>query len=95
MLEAIFLGKSRAEWCELLEGSDCCFAPVLSPEEAKHHPHNVARGMFNEDNGLTYPAAAPRLPGAGRRAFLPQPIAGADSAAILRELGFDTEEMKR
>jgi alpha-methylacyl-CoA racemase len=94
LLEAIFKGKSRAEWCDLLEGSDACFAPVLTPEEARHHPHNVARGMFVENAGMTYPAPAPRLPGAGQEAGLPLSVSGANSAAILRELGFDPEEFK-
>ncbi len=89
MLEAIFKGKSRAEWCDLLEGTDCCFAPVLTPEEARSHPHNVARGMFAEGGGLTYPVPAPKMSRMGLGGVPPPPVAGADSAAILRELGID------
>jgi alpha-methylacyl-CoA racemase len=58
---AIFKGKSRQQWCDLLEGSDVCFAPVLDLEEARTHPHNVARGTFMTVNGITQPAPAPKF----------------------------------
>lgn len=60
-MAAIFLARSRAEWCEVLEGTEACFSPVLSPLEAMQHPHNVARGTFVEINGVTLPAPAPRF----------------------------------
>ena len=47
----IFLTKTRDEWCEIFEGSDACFAPVLSMAEAPQHPHNQHRGTFVERNG--------------------------------------------
>lgn len=53
--------KTRAEWCELLEGTDACFAPVLDFDEAAAHPQNVARGVFVEAGGARQPAPAPRL----------------------------------
>jgi len=59
-LTSIFLGKTRAEWCAVLEESDACFTPVLSMTEASHHPHNVARGTFIEVGGVMQPAPAPR-----------------------------------
>jgi alpha-methylacyl-CoA racemase len=59
---ARFLSKTRDEWCALLEGSDACFAPVLSLSEAARHPHNVARGTFAESaGGALQAAAAPRF----------------------------------
>jgi alpha-methylacyl-CoA racemase len=60
-LTALFLTKSRDEWCALMDGTDICFAPVLSLREAPHHPHNVARGTFVADEGLVMPAPAPRF----------------------------------
>ncbi|HEX7741597.1 MAG TPA: CaiB/BaiF CoA-transferase family protein [Sphingobium sp.] len=59
-LAAIFRMRTRDEWSGLLEGTDACFAPVLSLEEAAEHPHNVARGTFVDAFGLTQPAPAPR-----------------------------------
>jgi alpha-methylacyl-CoA racemase len=56
-----FNSKTRDEWCRLLEGSDACFAPVLTLEEAPAHPHNAARGSFVEVDGIVQPAPAPRF----------------------------------
>ncbi len=58
---AIFRTKTRDEWCELMEGSDVCFAPVLSLAEAPAHPHNRARETFVEVDGVVQPAPAPRF----------------------------------
>ena len=60
-LAAIFKQKTRAEWCELLEGSDACFAPVLSMSESFEHPHMKARAVFFEQGGIVQPAPAPRF----------------------------------
>ena len=57
----IFKTKTRDEWCALLEGSDVCFAPVLDFAEAPLHPHNRARGVYTDVNGVTQPAPAPRF----------------------------------
>ena len=53
--------KSRDQWVELMEGTDVCFAPVLSPSEAYAHPHNVERETFIEVAGVKQPAPAPRF----------------------------------
>ncbi len=53
--------KTRDEWCEIMEGTDVCFAPVLSMAEAPSHPHNAARGTFVERDGVVQPAPAPRF----------------------------------
>ena len=60
-LTALFLTRTRDEWCALMDGTDICFAPVLSLTEAPQHRHNVARGTFVEDGGIIQPAPAPRF----------------------------------
>jgi len=60
-LTDLFRTRTRVQWCELLEGSDACFAPVLSMREAAAHPHNAARGTFVDDGGVVQPAPAPRF----------------------------------
>lgn len=60
-LERIFGAKTRMHWCELLEGTDACFAPVLSMEEVAAHPHHIARGTFVERDGVVQPTSAPRF----------------------------------
>ncbi len=68
-LAALFKTKTQAEWTQLLEGSDACFAPVLKLEEARDHPHMKARGAFVEHDGEWHTAPAPRFdrtPGAVR-----------------------------
>ena len=60
-LAARFKRKTRDGWCRLLEGSDACFAPVLSLAEAPSHPHNLARQSFVELDGIVQPAPAPRF----------------------------------
>ena len=90
-LAAVVAQRSRDEWCELLEGTDTCFAPVLSPSEAPEHPHNCERGTFTEVAGVVQPGPAPRFsrtPGAIRR---PPPHAGQHTDEILSDAGFDAE----
>jgi alpha-methylacyl-CoA racemase len=60
-LTELFKTRSRDEWCALLEGTDACFAPVLSLAEAPGHPHNAARKTFVEAGGVIQPAPAPRF----------------------------------
>ncbi|PLX43883.1 MAG: carnitine dehydratase [Deltaproteobacteria bacterium] len=60
-LTEIFKSRTRAQWEELLDGENICFAPVLSLNEAPCHPHNKARGTFIEVEGVTQPAPAPRF----------------------------------
>jgi alpha-methylacyl-CoA racemase len=60
-LAAVFRTKTRDEWCSVLEGSDACFAPVLTMDEARQHPHMQARGTYQEIDGVPQPGAAPRF----------------------------------
>jgi alpha-methylacyl-CoA racemase len=94
-LRDAFQQKTRDEWCELLQGQDVCFAPVLSLAEAPAHPHNRARGTFVERDGLVQPAPAPRFSrtpgGIGRGA----PERGEGGAAALADWGFDLATIER
>jgi alpha-methylacyl-CoA racemase len=92
---AIFRTKTREEWCRIMEGSEVCFAPVLSMAEAPEHPHNRHRGTFVKQNGVVQPAPAPRFsrtPGAIPR---PPSAPGADTTSVLREWGFSAAEVER
>ncbi|WP_454766188.1 CaiB/BaiF CoA transferase family protein [Cupriavidus campinensis] len=63
----LFASRTRAEWSALLENTDVCFGPVLSPEEAARHPHNAARGVYVESDGQLQAAPAPRFDGQARK----------------------------
>jgi len=60
-LTQIFKSKTREAWCKIMEGTDICFAPVLTMAEAPDHPHMAARSVFVERHGVTQPAPAPRF----------------------------------
>jgi len=91
-LGAIFKSKTRDEWCEIMEGTDVCFAPVLSMQEATRHPHNVARGTFVEVAGLTQPGPAPRFSATPGEIQRPPSFPGQHTAEILEEwLGSDAD----
>ena len=92
-LATLFLQKSRDAWCELLEGSDACVAPVLSMAEAPAHPHNRARGIFVEQDGCVQPAPAPRFDRTPSTLPPAAPAIGRDSRAILRSLGRSSVEI--
>ena len=90
-----FKSKTRAQWCKVFEGSDACFAPVLSWSEARRDAHNVSRNSFLEVGGVQQPAPAPRFsrtPGAVRRA---PPERGQGGRQALRDWGFDDDAIKK
>jgi alpha-methylacyl-CoA racemase len=93
-LAAVFKTRTRDEWCDVMEGSDACFAPVLAVREAHLHPHNQARGTFVEAFGLHQPAPAPRFSESGTRAPTLDER-GADTDAVLAEAGFPVHEVER
>lgn len=86
-LEAIFKTKNRAEWCEIMEGTDVCFAPVLDYKEAQSHPHNVAREMYIEVDGIVQPAPAPRFSRTVSEVVSGSPAAGGHYEEILKSWG--------
>jgi alpha-methylacyl-CoA racemase len=92
-LARLFKTKTRAEWCALLEGSDACFAPVLSMSEARRHPHNVARGAFVEVAGVEQPRPAPRFSRTDSGIQRPPARVGEHTDEALRDWGFSAREL--
>jgi alpha-methylacyl-CoA racemase len=94
-LAAVIKTRTRAEWCELLEGSDACFAPVLSPEEAVGYPHNQQRATFTEVAGVTQPAPAPRFSRTRPEIAGPPSWPGQHTDASLADWGFAADEIAK
>jgi alpha-methylacyl-CoA racemase len=92
---AAFKTKTRDEWCALLEGTDACFAPVLSFGEAPHHPHNVARKTFVEVDGVVQPAAAPRFSRTPSAIQGPPAAPGQHTDQALVDWGFSAADVAR
>lgn len=93
-LAEVIATRSQAEWCAIMEGTDVCFAPVLTLEEAPRHAHNVARETFVDRDGVVQPAPAPRFsltPGAIQG---PPPKIGAHNVEALGEWGFSPSELE-
>ena len=89
----LFRTKTREEWCDILEGTDVCFAPVLSFDEAPQHPHNQARGTFIEVDGVAQPAPAPRFSRTPSQVQRPPAADGAHTEEGLRDWGFAPDEI--
>ena len=87
-------GKSRDEWDEILAGTDVCYAPVLTVEEATQHPHNVERNTFTEVAGLTQPMPAPRLSATPGKIQRPPAHPGQHTDEILAEAGMNIESLR-
>jgi alpha-methylacyl-CoA racemase len=92
-IAAIFKLKTRAEWCEIMEGSDVCFAPVLSMGEATEHPHNVERNAFLDIGGYLQPAPAPRFSRTPTRVPTAPAHAGQHTDEVLSDWGFSDSEI--
>jgi alpha-methylacyl-CoA racemase len=92
---ALFKTRTRDEWTAILEGTDVCFAPVLSMREARDHPHNRARGTFVEVAGAPQPGPAPRFGRSRTRIERPPPHPGQHTDAALAEWGFAADEIRR
>ena len=94
-LAAVFRTKTRAEWDEIMEGTDVCYAPVLTMSEAPDHAHNRARGTFTEVAGVVQPAPAPRFSRTPGDIARPPSHAGQHTDDILGDWGFTAEEVTK
>lgn len=94
-LADVIKGKTRDEWCEILQCSDACFAPVLNMNEAWQHPHNQARATFVDVNGVVQPNAAPRFSRTPAEIKGPPPEAGEHTEAALADWGLSETEINR
>jgi alpha-methylacyl-CoA racemase len=94
-LKALFLTKTRNEWCKIMEGTDICFAPVLSMDEAPEHPHNQLRGTFVVQDGVTQPAPAPRFSRTPSEIQRPPAVPGEHTEQALHDWGFSSTELEQ
>jgi alpha-methylacyl-CoA racemase len=92
-LRDIFKQKTRAEWCDALEGTDTCFAPVLTMAEAPEHPHMRQRGTFIELEGVVQPGPAPRFSRTPGQVQGPVATPGQHTDDVLRDWGWTDAEL--
>ena len=95
VLEQAFASRSRSEWQEVFEGTDACVAPVLTPDEAPNHLHNVSRGTFVEAGGVVQAAPAPRFSRTPTGSPGTVPSSGRDTTLVLESFGFEKDEIRR
>jgi alpha-methylacyl-CoA racemase len=92
-LGALVRQKTRDEWCQIMEGSDVCFAPLLTMTEAAQHPHNAFRGTYVESFGVTQPAPAPRFSRSAPAIAGPPTFPGQHTDDVLHWIGMSTNEI--
>jgi alpha-methylacyl-CoA racemase len=93
-LAAVFKTKTRDEWNDIMGDTDICFAPVLSLDEAPHHPQSQARNTFIELEGVVQPAPAPRFSRTDPVIQSPPPKPGEDTENVFKAFGFSTDEIE-
>jgi alpha-methylacyl-CoA racemase len=93
-ITAVIKKKTRDQWCDIMLGSDVCFAPVLSMEEATKNPHNVLRKTFVEVGGVVQPAPAPRFSRTQAEIERPAPTPGEHNDEALLEWGLPATEIQ-
>ena len=92
-LAEVIKGKTQAQWCELMEGTDVCFAPVLSFMDAPQHPANVARNAYIEVDGVTQPAPAPRFSRTEAGVAHGAHAIGQDTDDVLGAMGIEAQDI--
>ena len=90
----VFKTKTRDEWCAIMEGTDICFAPVLTMSEAPEHPHAKARNAYVDFDGFKHPAPAPRFSRTPPKIQGIAPVRGAHTREVLGQNGFSDAEIK-
>ncbi len=93
--ETLFKTRTRDQWCELMEGTDICFAPVLSLDEAPEHPHIKARETYVDFAGVVQPAPSPRFSRTAAKLDRVPPHPGAQTDEVLAEFGFSSDEITK
>lgn len=88
-LENRFKEKTRDEWCQIMEGTDICFAPVLSMKEAINHEHNVERKSFFELDNVVQPSPAPKFSYSESEVSHPPVKVGTHTKEIMISLGLE------
>ena len=92
-LTQLFKTKTRQQWCDIMEGTDVCFAPVLDLKEAPNHPHNIDRKTFVELDGVVQPAPAPRFSRTQGEIQGPAAMAGEHTGEVLSAWNFSDQEI--
>ena len=92
-LTAVIKQKTQAQWSEIMEGTDVCFAPVLNFVDAPKHPANIARSTYIEVDGLVQPAPAPRFGRTPSEVRHSGHDVGQDTDVVLTEMGFGEHEL--
>jgi alpha-methylacyl-CoA racemase len=92
-MAALMATRTRAQWCEIMEGTDVCFAPVLEVHEASEHPHNKHRGTFLEVDGVVQPGPAPRFSRTVADPPTPPVAPGVHTDKILSDIGYSADEV--
>ena len=92
-LNQLFKTRTRQQWCDIMEGTDVCFAPVLDLKEAPTHPHNIDRKTFVELDGVVQPAPAPRFSRTQGEIQGPAAMAGEHTREVLSAWNFTDQEI--
>jgi alpha-methylacyl-CoA racemase len=92
-LAAVIATKTQKQWCDLMEGTDVCFAPVMDLDEAPKHAHNAARQTFVEVEGVMQPAPAPRFSATPGKIQGPPPAIGGHTESALADWGFSVSDI--